>query len=83
MSNNCATSIGIILQLLGAAYIVYQSCRTTRNLRKYSAPVTYGTLSPSIEALAKELAGQFAQQLVGFFFLLIGSCFQLYSVLFV
>lgn len=83
MTNNCAIIIGIFLQLVGASYIVFQSFRTTRNLQKYSEPVTYGTLSPSIEALAKELSGQFYQQLVGFVFLLLGSAFQLYAVLFV
>ena len=82
MSNNCAVIIGIILQFIGAAYIVFQSFRTTRNLKKYSAPVTYGSLSPSIEALAKELSGQFSQQLIGFIFLTLGSSFQLYAVLF-
>jgi hypothetical protein len=81
MSINFATCIGIFLQLIGAAYIVYQSFRTTNKLQKYSTPVTYGTLSPTIETLAKELAGQFSQQLVGFLFLLMGSCFQFYAVI--
>lgn len=83
MSNNSAIIIGILLQLIGAAYIVFQSFRTARNLQKYSASVTYDTLSPSIETLTKELGGQFFQQLVGFVFLLLGSLFQLYAVLFV
>ena len=81
MNINCATIIGIIFQLIGAAYIVFQSFRTTRNLRKYSAPPTYASLAPSIEVLAKELSGQFSQQLIGFVFLFIGSGFQLYAVL--
>ena len=83
MTSNCATIIGVILQLIGASYIVFHSFRTTKNLQKYSAPVKYGTISPSIETLIKELCGQFSQQLVGFVFLLLGSGFQLYAVLFV
>lgn len=81
MSSNCAVIIGIVLQLFGAAYIVFQSFRTTRNLKSFSTSVTYGSLSPSVEALANELSGQFSQQLIGFVFLLVGSAFQLYAVI--
>jgi hypothetical protein len=83
LSNNCAIIIGIILQLIGAAYIVVQSFRTTRKLQNYSAPgtITYGNVAQVIEALANELSSQFFQQLVGFVFLLAGSAFQLYVAL--
>jgi uncharacterized membrane protein len=79
MSKDCATIIGIILQLLGAIYLVIQSYRTTKKLQKFKGPVTYGSLSPSIEAMANELSGQFSQQLIGFFFVFLGSAFQLYA----
>ena len=83
MSNNCAIIIGIALQLIGAAYIVVQSFRTTRKLQNYSTSgtTTYGNVAEAIEALAKELSSQFFQQLVGFVFLLAGSAFQLYAAL--
>jgi hypothetical protein len=80
MSNNCATIIGIILQVLGAAYLVFQSFRSAKKLKKYKDPTTYGSLSPSIETMASELSGQFSQQLIGFIFVLLGSGFQLYAV---
>lgn len=80
MTSNCATIIGIILQLLGAAYLVYQSFSTSKKLSKYRTQVTYDTLGSTIDALAHEVGGQFTQQLVGFVFVLAGSAFQLYAV---
>jgi hypothetical protein len=81
MFNNYATIIGITLQLFGAAYIVFQSYKTTINLKKYKGPVNYDSLSPSIETLANELSGQFNQQLIGFVFLFLGSGFQLFAAI--
>ena len=79
MSSNCITIAGILLQLLGAAYLVFQSFRTARKLQKYKGPVTYDSLAPSIETLAHEVGGQFSQQLVGFAFVFLGSALQLYA----
>ncbi|MCS3807158.1 hypothetical protein [Xanthomonas sp. 4461] len=75
----CLTVIGIILQLGGAAFLVYQSLRTFRKLGKYDAQVTYDNFSSIIADLAREVGGQFRQQLVGFLFVLAGSALQLYG----
>ena len=80
MSTTCATVIGILLQLLGGGYLVWQSLNTSRSLKAHvSGHVTYETLGTAIDTLARELGGQFRQQLVGFLFLAVGSCFQLYA----
>ena len=79
MTTSCATLIGVILQLIGAGYLVYQSWRTSRKLAKYKAHVTYDTLGSTIDTLAHELGSQFAQQLVGFLFVVAGSALQLYA----
>lgn len=79
MTEQCATVIGIALQVIGAAYLVYQSRATSRSLGGYKT--TYENFSSQIERLSKELADQYAQQLVGFCFVLVGSGFQLYAAL--
>ena len=80
MTATCATVIGIVLQVLGAGYLVVQAWCTSRKLAKYNAQrVTINSLGPTIEALARELGGQFGQQLVGFGFVLVGSGLQLYA----
>ena len=81
MTATCATIIGIVLQVLGAGYLVIQAWRTSRKLAEYKAGVTYDTLGPSIDTLAQELGGQFGQQLVGFSFVLVGSGLQLYAAI--
>ena len=88
MTASCATAIGIVIQLIGAAYLVGQSFRTSRKLRKYkSTPVTYDSLGTtidnlgaSVEQLAHEIGSQFKQQLVGFAFVALGSGLQLYAM---
>ncbi len=75
----CATILGIILQVLGALFLVFQSLRTSRKLGKYNAQVTYDNFSSIIADLAHEVGGQFRQQLVGFVFVLAGSALQLYG----
>ena len=75
----CLTVIGIILQVLGAVFLVFQSLRTSRKLGKYNAQVTYDNFSSIIADLAREVGGQFRQQLVGFLFVLVGSVLQLYG----
>lgn len=80
MTNSaCLTVIGIILQVLGAAFLVFQALRTSRKLGKYNAQVTYDNFSSIIADLAREVGGQFRQQFVGFLFVLVGSALQLYG----
>jgi len=78
-TQTCVTVIGIILQVFGALFLVFQSLRTSRKLGKYNAQVTYDNFSSIIADLAREVAGQFRQQLVGFIFVLAGSALQLYG----
>ncbi len=81
MTAMTATIIGIILQLLGAGYLVAQTWLTSRKLARYQTSVTYNNLGSAIDALAQELGNQFGQQLVGFAFVLIGSGLQLYATI--
>lgn len=79
MTPLCAAVIGILLQFIGAGFLVYQSWRTSQKLAKYQTQVTWDTLGATIDSLAHELGGQFLQQLIGFLFVLAGSALQLYA----
>ena len=79
MTAACATIIGIVLQLVGTAYLVLQSWRTSRHISKFPTEVTYDSLGPKIDALARELRSQFFQQALGFLFVLVGAAFLLYG----
>ena len=79
MTPTCATIVGIVLQVFGAGYLVFQSWRTSRDLSKFPGQVTYDALGSTINALTRELRRQFFQQMFGFVFVLGGSCFQLYA----
>jgi hypothetical protein len=74
-----ATVLGIVLQLLGAGYLVFCSWRTSRSLAKYPNEVTYNALGPTIDTLTRELRSQFFQQMIGFLFVVGGAGFQLYA----
>ena len=74
-----ATVAGIVLQVLGAGYLVWCAWRTSRNLAKYPKEVTYNAIGPTIDALTRELRTQFFQQMIGFLFVLGGACLQLYA----
>ena len=78
-TQTCVTVIGTIFQVLGALFLVLQSFQTSRKLGKYNAQVTYDNFSSIISDLAREVGGQFRQQLVGFMFVLLGSALQLYG----
>jgi hypothetical protein len=80
MTTTCATVVGIVLQLLGAGYLVWQAWCTSRKLAKFSS-ITYDTLGATIDTLAHEIGSQFTQQLIGFVFVLLGSALQLYAAL--
>lgn len=81
MSPTYATIVGIIFQLFGAGYLVFRSWRMSRSLSKFPEKVTYDSLGPQIDALTRELRSQFLQQMIGFLFVVGGSCLQLYAVL--
>ena len=79
MSSTAANVLGIVLQFLGAGYLVWCSWRTSRTLGRYPRAVTYNALGPTIDALTRELRGQFFQQMIGFVFVGGGAALQLYA----
>ena len=80
MTEDCATTVGTALQLVGAAYLLFQSWRTAAKLSQLPADVQYNSLAPTVNALLAELKTQFRQQTVGFIFVLAGSAFQIYAL---
>ena len=79
---NChviATLGGIILQLLGAGYLVKQARFTAIKLAKYKSNITYANFSAAIGDLAHEINGQFKQQMRGFLLVGLGSALQFYG----
>jgi CHASE3 domain sensor protein len=79
---NChviATLVGIILQLLGAGYLVWQARFTAIKLAKYKSNITYDNFATAIDDLAQEINGQFKQQTRGFLLVGAGSVLQFYG----
>jgi hypothetical protein len=74
-----ATQVGIIVQLVGGGWLVFQSSKTAKSLSNFKAQLTYDKIQETLELLAKEVASNFQQQLVGFIFLVAGSALQLYG----
>lgn len=66
---------GILLQVLAAAYIVFQAWRTARALS--GMKITIDSLEGDIHALGGEMKGQFKHQLFGFVVLALGAVAQL------
>jgi hypothetical protein len=67
---NChiiATLLGIVLQVLGAGYRVWQARGTASKLAKYRSNITYGNFADAITDLAPEIHGQFKQQFSAFY----------------
>jgi CHASE3 domain sensor protein len=79
---NChviATLVGIILQILGAGYLVWQARFTAIKLAKYKSNITYDNFGTAIDDLAQEINGQFKQQMRGFLLVGAGSLLQFYG----
>jgi hypothetical protein len=79
---NChivASLLGIIFQLLGAGYLVWQSRFTSNKLAKYKSNITYDNFSAAIDDLAHEVSGQFKQQMRGFILIVAGSVLLFYG----
>jgi hypothetical protein len=66
---------GIVLQVLAAAYIVFQAGKTAHSLRDMK--VTYDSLEDVILQLGREMSSQFRHQLYGFLVLALGALLQL------
>lgn len=79
MSSNTLTAIGIALQVAGAAYLLWQSSRTTKALKSFT-DVNYNNFAHLLNQLKNELQGQFKHQVAGFFLLLVGSTLQLMAL---
>lgn len=79
MTAQTATVVGIVLQVMGALYLVWQAHVTSKRLVNFRADLTYEKFSDTLEGLAQEVGGQFKQQLIGFLALAAGSGFQIYA----
>lgn len=80
-SHTIATLFGVVLQVLGAGYLVWQARGTASKLAKYKSNITYGNFAEAIDDLAHEIHGQFKQQMRGFLLLALGSALQFYGAL--
>jgi hypothetical protein len=75
-----ATLLGIVLQVGGAAYLVWQARSTSSKLATYKTTgITWDNHALAIGDLAHELHGQFKLQARGFVALLLGSGLQFYG----
>ena len=70
---------GIVLQLIGAGYLVWQTRFTAIKLAKYKSNITYDNFAVAIDDLAHEINGQFNQQTRGFLLVGLGSVLQFYG----
>lgn len=77
-----ATLTGIVFQLFGAGYLVWQSKLTSNKLGKYKSNITYDNFSKAIDDLAHELHSQFKQQIIGFSLVALGALLQFYGALY-
>jgi hypothetical protein len=80
-SHITATLIGIVCQVAGAAYLIWQARSTSSKLAKYKTNITWDNFAPAIDDLAHEIHNQFKLQLRGFAALALGSAFQFYGAL--
>ena len=79
MTAQTATVVGIVLQLMGALYLVWQAHLTSKKLVNFRVDLTYKKFNDTLEGLAHEIGGQFNQQLIGFVALAAGSGLQIYA----
>jgi len=81
VTQQTATIIGIGLQLLGSAWLVWAAWFTVAKLQDFKGSLTYDKMGDAIGLLADELKGQFIQQFNGFVCLLAGAIFQIYAAI--
>jgi len=67
---------GIVLEVLGAAYLVLKSRQATLALRRFPAPLNYDNFVAALERLVGIVGGQFSDQLKGFALLVLGLALQ-------
>lgn len=74
MDPQTLNKIGIAVQVLAAAYIVFQAWRTARALSDFK--ITIDSMEHIIQRLGDEMKSQFRHQLIGFVVLAIGAVLQ-------
>ena len=79
MTQQTATIIGICLQLLGSAWLVWAARSTVKKLQHFQVSLTYDRMGDAVGVLAAELKRRFIQQFNGFVLLLVGAGFQIYA----
>ena len=72
---------GIVVEVIGAGWIVGAAWRGRASLTAIPPDVTYDTLGPAINKLMLLVRTQFVDQLKGFALLAIGLLLQLYGTL--
>ena len=79
MTQETAAVIGICLQLLGSAWLVWAARATVKKVQHFQVSLTYDRMGDAVGVLAAELKGHFIQQYNGFVLLLAGAGFQIYA----
>ena len=74
----CIGQIGILFELLGAAYMVYTAYTSRRTLRGIN-PNTFGGAGEMAEKTHQILNGQVKNEMIGFSLLAIGLLMQFVS----
>lgn len=68
---------GIVLQVIGAAWVVQASYKTRMSLAGFNTKTTYDELGGLLDKLRSELADSYGSQGIGFMFILAGALCQL------
>lgn len=74
----CIGQFGILLELIGAAFMVYAAYKSRRKLQGIN-PTTFGGVGDMAEKTHDILHGQVKDEIVGFSFLAIGLLMQFIS----
>lgn len=81
MTTSWLNPVGLVLQLLGAGYLVWIAFRGWRVFKRigfaYKTGVAYGQLGTILTELAQAQSTQFQDQLVAFVLLTLGTLAQL------
>lgn len=74
-----ATEAGIVIEILGAGFLVWRSYQAKLALKNFPAPLTYDNFVKALERTLSIIGAQFIDQLKGFSVLAIGLALQLYG----
>lgn len=70
-------AVGIVLQVIGAGWVVHASYKTRMSLARFNTKTTYDEIGSLLDKLRSELADSYGSQGIGFMFLLAGALCQL------